>query len=63
MGLDLVDDSTRTDHGTLVQSLVEQRDRARKERDWSTADLIRDELVARGFVVEDSPAGTVVRRR
>jgi cysteinyl-tRNA synthetase len=63
MGLDLVDDSTRTDHGTLVQSLVEQRDRARKERDWSSADLIRDELVARGFVVEDSPAGTVVRRR
>ena len=40
-----------------------ERDRARKERDWVTADRIRDELAAEGYVVEDGPVGTTLRRR
>ncbi|MEZ5238509.1 MAG: cysteine--tRNA ligase [Microthrixaceae bacterium] len=38
------------------------RDEARAERDFATADALRDELVAEGWVVEDTPAGTSVRR-
>ena len=38
------------------------RDRARAERDFGTADALRDELVAQGWVVEDTPDGTTVRR-
>jgi cysteinyl-tRNA synthetase len=42
--------------------LIEERDEAREARDWARADRIRDELVGRGFVVEDGPSGTTVRR-
>ncbi len=44
-------------------ALVARRDRARSERDWAAADAARDELVARGWVVEDTATGTRVRRR
>ena len=37
------------------------RDEARAARDWATADRLRDELVAEGWVVEDTADGTVVR--
>lgn len=45
-----------------VAELAAARDRARSERDWGTADTLRDQLVALGWVVEDSQSGTVVRR-
>jgi cysteinyl-tRNA synthetase len=38
-----------------------RRDAARAEKDWAAADRLRDEIVARGFVVEDTPDGTKVR--
>jgi cysteinyl-tRNA synthetase len=41
--------------------LAQQRDRARADRDFATADAIRDALVADGWVVEDTVAGTQVR--
>jgi cysteinyl-tRNA synthetase len=44
-------------------ALVAARDEARSGRDWAAADAARDELVARGWLVEDTPAGTRVRRR
>ncbi|MDQ6837973.1 MAG: cysteine--tRNA ligase [Actinomycetota bacterium] len=40
-----------------------ERDQARKQRDWVTADRIRDELVADGYVVEDGANGTTLRAR
>jgi cysteinyl-tRNA synthetase len=40
-----------------------ERDQARKGREWATADRIRDELAAEGYVVEDGPAGTTLRLR
>jgi cysteinyl-tRNA synthetase len=48
--------------GGEVAALVAQRDAARAGRDWAAADRIRDRLQALGFVVEDGPKGTVVRR-
>jgi cysteinyl-tRNA synthetase len=43
--------------------LVRRRDEARAQGDWDRADSIRDELHAAGWVVEDGPRGTQVRRR
>ncbi len=45
-----------------IQALVERRDEARRARDWAEADRLRDELAARGVVLEDSPGGTRWRR-
>ncbi len=44
-------------------TMVAERDAARAARDWARADELRDQLVALGWVVEDSAAGTRVRRR
>jgi cysteinyl-tRNA synthetase len=40
-----------------VESLVAQRQDARRRRDFAESDRIRDELAARGIVVEDTPQG------
>ena len=42
--------------------LVAERDEARRTRDFARADALRDELVARGWTVEDTPSGTAIRR-
>ncbi|WP_114905674.1 cysteine--tRNA ligase [Ornithinimicrobium murale] len=41
----------------LVQDRLDARAAARADRDFATADAIRDELTARGIVIEDTPAG------
>jgi cysteinyl-tRNA synthetase len=43
-------------------AIVARRDRARADKDWAAADAARDELVALGWVVEDTAEGTKVRR-
>lgn len=40
-----------------IEALIQQRTEARKNKDWATADKIRDELKARHIVLEDTPQG------
>ncbi|HEX4126839.1 MAG TPA: cysteine--tRNA ligase [Acidimicrobiales bacterium] len=42
--------------------LVAERDVARRDKDFARADALRDELVARGWTVEDTSSGTAIRR-
>lgn len=41
-----------------VEAKIAERERARAERDFERADAIRDELLERGIVLEDTPGGT-----
>ncbi|MDJ0787872.1 MAG: cysteine--tRNA ligase [Myxococcota bacterium] len=40
-----------------IDALVEQRQEARRRRDFAEADRIRDELAAEGITIEDTPEG------
>ncbi len=42
-----------------ILRFIEERNLARKERNWKRADEIRNDLLSRGIVLEDTPAGTV----
>jgi cysteinyl-tRNA synthetase len=46
-----------------IDRLVQARIAARKSRDFAASDRIRDELAAKGVVLEDGPAGTTWRRK
>lgn len=45
-----------------IESLIQQRNDARKNKDWAAADVARDALTAMGIVLEDGPQGTIWRR-
>jgi cysteinyl-tRNA synthetase len=46
-----------------AERLIRERDQARANRDWATADKLREELYAMGIIVEDTPAGTAWKRK
>ena len=41
-----------------INSLIKEREEARRRRDYARADAIRDELKKKGIIVEDTPEGT-----
>ena len=43
-----------------IMALVEERTQAKEARDYSRADAIRDEVLAKGFKIEDTPQGVRV---
>ncbi|HEY0787320.1 MAG TPA: cysteine--tRNA ligase [Thermoanaerobaculia bacterium] len=46
-----------------IQALIADRNAARKARNFKESDRIRDELLARGILLEDTPSGTRWRRQ
>ena len=46
-----------------VQQAIAARDQARKDKNWHEADRIRNELLAKGIVVEDTRGGTTWKVR
>ncbi len=46
-----------------IQRLIEERQTAKANKGFARADQIRDDLLAQGIVLEDSPAGTSWKRK
>jgi cysteinyl-tRNA synthetase len=46
-----------------IEALIEERQQARKRRDFARADAIRDQLAAMGILLEDTPQGVRWRRK
>ena len=46
-----------------IHDLLRHRDEARERKDFAVADQIRDDLASRGYVVEDLPTGTRLKRK
>jgi cysteinyl-tRNA synthetase len=45
-----------------IVALLESRQAARKGKDFKRADAVRDELKAKGWVIEDTPKGPRLKR-
>ena len=50
------------DESAEIEALIQKRADAKKNKDWATADAIRNELKERGIVLEDSPTGTTWKK-
>ncbi len=56
------EDESAADDGLandLMEMVMTLRANARKNKDWGTADFIRDELKKMGIVIKDTPEGSV----
>ena len=72
-GFDLAQEQATEVEGVLIryseepdEEVLQQtaaRERARREKDWATADRLRDELHAEGWAAEDTSEGPILRRR
>ncbi|KKS85391.1 MAG: Cysteine-tRNA ligase [Parcubacteria group bacterium GW2011_GWA2_43_11] len=43
-----------------IQEIIEEREKAREEKDWSLADELREKIASRGYAIEDSSEGPIV---
>jgi cysteinyl-tRNA synthetase len=53
------DDDIPTD----LLRLLELRETARRDRNWSLSDQMRDQILSHGYVIEDTPAGARLKKK
>ena len=63
LGLDLKNYKKQDDKlPDEIVELVSKRDEARNSKDWAESDRIRDLLISKGYKVQDTKEGTVVKK-
>ncbi len=60
LGVIFVDESALDSE---IEEMIQKRLDARKNKDFQTADKIRDDLLAKGIILEDTPSGTKWKRK
>jgi len=60
LGLDLDKVSAEQVLPPEIQTLVDTRQQARREKNWSLSDQLRDQIQALGYTVQDGPQGMKV---
>jgi len=65
LGLDIAKRSCRPEEAlpAEVLQLIEDRNAARKSKNWAASDSLRNDLIALGYEVGDGPQGTTVKKR
>ncbi len=58
LGIKLESKKQNVERGTQVENLIAERETARKNKDFTKADKIRQELEKLGIILEDTPYGT-----
>ncbi|MBI2743659.1 MAG: cysteine--tRNA ligase [Chlamydiales bacterium] len=46
-----------------LQDLLEKRQEARKTKNWALSDQCRDQILSRGYLIEDTPAGARLKKK
>jgi cysteinyl-tRNA synthetase len=46
-----------------LQQLLDRRERARQAKNWAEADACRQELLTRGYLIEDTPSGARLKKK
>ena len=67
LGLNLAEEARREDRedpamAAEIESLIKERNAAKKAKNFSKADEIRRGLKERGIILEDTPSGTTYRK-
>ena len=68
LGLDLInskkylDDAQKVELPEEILKLVEERKKARGNKDWALSDKIRDELKEKGYIVKDTKEGMSIEK-
>jgi len=47
---------------TEIKKLIKEREKARKNKNWKKADEIRNKLKKKGYILEDTPNGPVIKK-
>jgi cysteinyl-tRNA synthetase len=55
--LGILQSSTKGSLEDEIEALIAERQQARKDKNWSLSDKIRDDLKERGIILEDTPQG------
>jgi len=60
--LDLLKEEEKISIPKEIQLLVKERERARKNKDWKKADMIREKIKELGYVLDDTNKGVIVKK-
>ena len=58
LSADSVNSKDREILSRLIEQMIEERQQARKSKNWELADRIRDNFTESGVMIEDTPSGT-----